>query len=545
MTNTPFRDWIERAHDDPSIATIRCSLFEEQQYLPWTVIKKRSEDRSNRTFVVQVSDDVTKQYELGIDPDGTEDEVTVYRREFDVATARSGSGDADYELTFVVELVNGDIPPPSNQRIKIREYKLAGFMETDWIQPVGADRVAGLDHQRVTLERFLEADYKSWGLSEQTGILLEGPPGTGKTELVKEVCEEKYGEVPVSISGPEVLSKWVGESERILREKFEEARDRPDSPILYIDELDAIGRSRDLASQDHGHQLVAQLLVLLDGIDQKARDRNRSLKVIGSTNLAEVLDPALLRPGRFGSRPIEFRRPAPAQRTAILHHYLEQSRRAEASNLGTSLNDVVTKFQTDLLSDVVTNTEGFTGADLEDLILKTVERLERNGGGELTVTALQETLTKAFDGRGYGPFTDEKIIPDSRPRRVDTLVGRVRCKSSETDTVRDIARRHVASMDRDECGTFRRVSVRDLLGPDQQTTREHAIETLQTPATTPLIVYLMGAPKLNRAKSTSSLLETLVETLHEEVLKWPDDNVLVYAGDGDDPLISLPTTDLG
>jgi transitional endoplasmic reticulum ATPase len=430
-------------------------------------------------------------------------------------------------------------------RTEVEERELAEFMQADWVQPVGADRVAGLDRQRADLERFLEADYESWGLSERTGILLEGPPGTGKTELVKEVCEEKYGEVPVSISGPEVLSKWVGESERTLRQKFEEARDRADSPVLYIDELDAIGRSRDLASQDHGHQLVAQLLVLLDGIDQKARDRDRSLKVIGSTNLAEVLDPALLRPGRFGSDPIEFGRPNPAQRTAILHHYLEQSRRAEASNLDKSLDSFVTKFEMELLSDIVANTEGFTGADLEDLVLKTVERLERDGNGELTLAALQKTLAGPFEGRGRGPFTDEEITAGGRPRRVDTHVGMIRRESLDTDTARNIARQHVAALGEDERGTFRIVSVRELLGPDHQTTREQVIETLQTPVTAPLVVYLKGARTLNRARSASPLLQTLVETLHEEVLKWPDDNVLLYAEDDDHSLLSLPTTDLG
>jgi transitional endoplasmic reticulum ATPase len=341
-----------------------------------------------------------------------------------------------------------------------------------------------------------------------------------------------------------VLSKWVGESERTLRQKFEEARDRADSPVLYIDELDAIGRSRDLASQDHGHQLVAQLLVLLDGIDQKARDRDRSLKVIGSTNLAEVLDPALLRPGRFGSDPIEFGRPNPAQRTAILHHYLEQSRRAEASNLDKSLDSFVTKFETEPLSEIVTNTEGFTGADLEDLVLKTVERVERDGNEELSVAALEKTLTGPFEGRGRGPFTDEEITAGGRTRRVDTHVGMIQSESLDTDTARDIARQHVAALGEDERGTFRIVSVRELLGPDHQTTREQVIETLQTPVTAPLVVYLKGARTLNRARSASPLLQTLVETLHEEVLKWPDDNVLLYAKDDDHSLLSLPTTDL-
>lgn len=544
MPDTPLHNWVNRARDNPSIASIRCSLFEGQQYLPSTVVRSRAEGQANREFEVRAAKGITEQYEFRTKPDGTENGVTVYRREFDVATVGPRSDDAEHELRLVVEFVNQDVSPPDDLRSKIEERELAEFIDDEWVQPVGADRVAGLDRQRADLERFLDADYESWGLSERTGILLEGPPGTGKTELVKELCEEKYGEVPVSISGPEVLNKWVGESERTLRQKFEEARNRADSPVLYIDELDAIGRSRDSASQDHGHQLVAQLLVLLDGIDQKERDSDRSLKVIGSTNLAGVLDPALLRPGRFGSNPIEFGRPSPAQRTAILHHYLEQIRRAPASNLDKSLDRFVTKFETELLSDVVANTEGFTGADLEDLILKTVERLERGGKGELTVATIKKTLTESFDERGRGFFTEEEITAGGRPRRVDTHVGMVRCESLDTNTAQNIARQHIAALGQDERGIFRRVSVRELLGPDHQTTREQVIEALQTPVTFPLIVYLKGAPTLNRAMSTSPLLETLVETLHEEVLKWPDDNVLLHAKGDDHSLLSLPTTNL-
>lgn len=544
MPDTPFRDWIKRAQDNPSITAIRSSLFEGQRYIPWTIVSSRAENQLDRAFTLRAVRDVTEQHEFRINTDGTENGVIVYHHEFDVAITRPRSGDAEQELRLVVELVDHNVSPPDDLRTEVGESELAKFMQTDWIQPVGADRVAGLDHQRADIEWFLEADYESWGLSERTGILLEGPPGTGKTELVKEVCEEKYGEVPVSISGPEVLSKWVGESERTLRQKFEEARDRADSPVLYIDELDAIGRSRDSASQDHGHQLVAQLLVLLDGIDQKARDRDRPLKVIGSTNLAEVLDPALLRPGRFGSSPVEFGRPNPAQRTAILHHYLEQSYRAEPSNLDKSLDSFVTKFEIEDLSNIVANTEGFTGADLEDLILKTVERLERDGDTKLTLGAIRETLTGPFEGREYRFFTDEEIEAGGQPRRIDTHVGRLDSESSDTETSHDISCRHIAAIGRGEPGTLRRVSVRNLLGPDRQATREKVIETFQTPAAAPLVVYLEGAPSLTRAMSASPLLETLVETLHEEVLKWPDDNVLLYAEDGDHSLLSLLTTDL-
>jgi AAA+ superfamily predicted ATPase len=150
------------------------------------------------------------------------------------------------------------------------------------------------------------------------GILLYGPPGNGKTMLAKAVAGETAAHIEI-VSGPQILSKWVGESERALRAVFERARHHAPSVILF-DEIDAIAPAREAADAVHQKILVSQLLVLLDGLEARGR-----VFVIATTNRPGDIDPALLRPGRF-DRLVYVGPPDAAGRAAIFEKYISAMR---------------------------------------------------------------------------------------------------------------------------------------------------------------------------------------------------------------------------
>src|SRR5258708_4267886 len=134
--------------------------------------------------------------------------------------------------------------------------------------------------------------FEALRVAPQSGVILYRPPGNGKTLLAKAVATESTAHFEL-ISGPEVLSKWVGESEANLRKLFARARQLAPSVVL-IDELDSLAPRRDRVSQHHDVQVLSQLLVLLDGLEARG-----SLAIVATTNRLDAIDPALRRPGRF------------------------------------------------------------------------------------------------------------------------------------------------------------------------------------------------------------------------------------------------------
>jgi transitional endoplasmic reticulum ATPase len=185
--------------------------------------------------------------------------------------------------------------------------------------------------------------FQHLGIEPPNGILLYGPPGTGKTLLARALANE-VGAYFTSINGPEIMSKFYGESEQRLREIFDEAEKNAPA-VIFIDEIDAIAPKREEVTGEVEKRVVAQLLTLMDGIKSRGR-----LVVIGATNRPDALDPALRRPGRF-DREIEIRPPDVKARRDILAVHTRNMPLAADVNL-------------ERIADM---TNGYTGADIAAL----------------------------------------------------------------------------------------------------------------------------------------------------------------------------------
>ncbi len=212
------------------------------------------------------------------------------------------------------------------------------------------DDVGGLDDVKEELREAVEWPLKypeafaGLGINPPKGILLYGPPGTGKTLLAKAVANESEANF-IAIKGPEVLSKWVGESEKNIREIFRKARQAAPT-VIFIDEIDAIAPARGAEGNHVTDRLINQLLTEMDGIQE-----NSGVVVIGATNRPDIIDPALLRPGRF-DRLILVPAPDEKARLEIFKVHTRKVPLAEDVNL----------------EELAKRTEGYTGADIEAVV---------------------------------------------------------------------------------------------------------------------------------------------------------------------------------
>ncbi len=212
------------------------------------------------------------------------------------------------------------------------------------------DDVGGLEDAKRSLREIVELPlknpeaFKRMGIKVPRGILLYGPPGTGKTLLAKAVANESEANY-ISIKGPEILSKWVGESEKAVREIFKKAKQASPS-IVFFDEIDAIAPRRGMGGDSNvTERLVNQLLTSIDGLESM-----EGVVVLAATNRPDMLDPALMRAGRF-DRLVMIHAPSRDARVQILKIHTKDM------PLDSSVN----------LEDIADRTEGFVGADLESI----------------------------------------------------------------------------------------------------------------------------------------------------------------------------------
>ena len=288
---------------------------------------------------------------------------------------------------FLMARAQGSMGP--DRMAKFGAARTRGLSEKD--KKVTFDDVAGADEEKEELQEIVEflkdpKRFMNLGARIPKGVLLVGPPGTGKTLLAKAVAGEA-GVGFLSISGSDFVELYVGVGASRVRDLFEQAK-KTAPAIVFIDEIDAVGRQRGTGlggGHDEREQTLNQLLVEMDGFAA-----NEGVVVLAATNRADVLDPALLRPGRF-DRQIYVGLPDIKGREEILKVHAKGKPLAEDVDL----------------RKLAQGTAGFTGADLENLINEGALLAARKDRSFITMGDLKEAEIKVI----AGPEKKSRIIP--------------------------------------------------------------------------------------------------------------------------------------
>jgi cell division protease FtsH len=260
-------------------------------------------------------------------------------------------------------------------------------------QVVTFNDVAGVDEAKMELQEVVEflkfpEKFNTLGARIPRGVLLVGPPGTGKTLLARAVAGEA-GVPFFSISGSEFVEMFVGVGASRVRDLFDQAK-RNSPCIVFVDEIDAVGRQRGAGlggSHDEREQTLNQILVEMDGFDTST-----NVIVVAATNRPDVLDPALLRPGRF-DRQVILDRPDMKGRTAIL----------KVHSKGKPLDKAIS------IEDIARQSPGFSGADLANLMNEGAILAARRNRKVITMTDFEEALERIV----AGPERKSRVISDA------------------------------------------------------------------------------------------------------------------------------------
>ena len=299
---------------------------------------------------------------------------------------------------FMVNRMSGGTPGGDRTTMKFAKARTTvGISEKD---KVTFDDVAGADEEKAELQEVVDflqnpEKYTRLGAKIPKGILLVGPPGTGKTLIAKAVAGEA-GVQFLSISGSDFVELYVGVGASRVRDLFDQAK-KTAPAIVFIDEIDAVGRQRGAGlggGHDEREQTLNQLLVEMDGFNN-----NEGVIVMAATNRVDILDSALLRPGRF-DRQIYVGTPDTRGREAILKVHSRNKPLSDDVQLG-----VIAK-----------QTAGFTGADLQNLMNESALRAAKAGRPVITMEDIEASMIKVI----AGPEKRSRVVPE-RERKLTAV----------------------------------------------------------------------------------------------------------------------------
>ena len=298
---------------------------------------------------------------------------------------------------FILFIIMNNNAAASNSGGKMMNFgKNRAKLSTDEDNQMRFDNVAGLREEKEELEELVDflknpRKYTNLGARIPKGVLLVGPPGTGKTLLAKAVAGEA-GVPFFSISGSDFVEMFVGVGASRVRDLFEDAKKNAPC-IVFIDEIDAVARRRGTGmggGHDEREQTLNQMLVEMDGFGV-----NEGIIVMAATNRVDILDPAIMRPGRF-DRKIAVGRPDVQGREEILAVH------AKNKQLGDDVD----------LKQVAQTTAGFTGADLENLLNEAAIITAKEGRGFITGPDVQRAFVKV----GIGAEKRSRVISEKEKR---------------------------------------------------------------------------------------------------------------------------------
>ena len=319
----------------------------------------------------------------------------------DMGFGQLGGGVA--QLRFMVVSTNPNQPCLITENTEVVLNPKAVDVSDDKIPEINYEDIGGLEDEIKKLREMVEIPLKhpeifeKLGVEPPKGVLLYGPPGAGKTLLAKAVASESDANF-ILLNGPEIMSKFYGESEKKIRDIFEEAEKNAPT-IIFIDEIDAIAPKREEVMGEVERRVVSQMLTMMDGLKTRGK-----VIVIGATNRINALDPALRRPGRF-DREIEISVPGKKGREQILKIHTR----------GMPLHKDVN------IIDLASITHGFVGADLESLtkeaamvvLRKFLPKMELDKDEQIPPEVLEKLIVKEED------FTSAlKVVRPSAMREV-------------------------------------------------------------------------------------------------------------------------------